>query len=309
MSVTLHGTYDDTIYWERVDRSLAWLGNTDEEQRAAQEKLRGATVAVAGCGGIGGALAVRLARLGVLNLRVADPDSFDWTNINRQLGATRHTVGQNKAEVVAQLANDLAGDVTVEYFTDGITVENAEDFVRDADLVFDQMDFYLIKARYALHRAFRKVSNSPCILSAWCVGWGTSVYKYARDGQTIEEFYDLPEDADITPEVIKQLLLKFVPRQWPYPDNDVIFDWLINRRKVPLFAGSPPMAEAHAVQRGVLELLDRGKPPYATELKPSPYSYVYDGSLLSGEFVDCRTQQTTQSLVPSTEYVPMGPSH
>lgn len=166
MSETIIGTYDERVYWDRVDRSLAWLGNTADEQHQAQERMRNVTVAIAGCGGIGGALAVRLARLGVLNLRVADPDAFGWTNINRQLGATRHTVGRNKAQVAAELANDLAGDVTAEYFTDGITVDNAEDFVRDADLVFDQLDFYLIRARYALHRAFRAVFNSPSILSA-----------------------------------------------------------------------------------------------------------------------------------------------
>lgn len=291
MRETITGTYDDQVYWERVDRSQAWLGNTEDEQREAQERLRTATVAIAGCGGIGGALAVRLARLGVLNLRVADPDAFDWTNINRQLGATRHTVGQNKAKVVAEMANDLAGDVTVEYFTDGITVDNAEDFVRGADLVFDQMDFYLVKERYALHRAFRSVSNSPSILSAWCVGWGTSVYKYDRHGQTIEDFYGLPEDAEMTPEVIRELLLKFVPQQWHYPDIEVILDWLINKKKVPLFAGTPPLAEAHAAQRGVLELLDRGHPPYASELPASPYAYVYDGSLLNGVVVDTRTEQ------------------
>ncbi len=72
----LDGKYDDKIYWERVRRSLAWLGEDEEEQRAAQETLRGATVGVAGCGGIGGALALRLARLGILNLKLADPDAF-----------------------------------------------------------------------------------------------------------------------------------------------------------------------------------------------------------------------------------------
>lgn len=99
-------------YWTRVDRSLCWLGDKDDEQKQRQEVLAG----VAGCGGIGGALAVRLARLGVRHIKVADPDTFDWTNINRQMGATQDTVGQNKAEVVGHLAYDLAGDVTVDIF-------------------------------------------------------------------------------------------------------------------------------------------------------------------------------------------------
>lgn len=41
----------------------------------------------------------RLARLGVLHLRIADPDTFEFSNINRQLGAGLGTVGKNKAEI------------------------------------------------------------------------------------------------------------------------------------------------------------------------------------------------------------------
>ncbi len=281
------GTYDETIYWQRVDRSQAWLGNTEEEQRESQLKLKNATVGVAGCGGIGGALAVRLARLGVLNLKVADPDGFDWTNLNRQLGATRHTIGRNKAEVIAEMANDLAGDVTVEVFPEGITPGNAEEFVSGCDLIFDQMDFYLIRARYALHRAFREHSSAKCILSAWCVGWGTSVYKYMRDSETLEERYGLPEDAQLTPEVIKKLMEKFVPKRWRFPSVDMIHDWLINKRKVPLFAGTPPIAEAHAIQRGALVLTGLEREPYATVLPPAPMAFFYDGSTLEANLIDC----------------------
>lgn len=285
----LVGVYDDNVYWERVDRSQAWLGETEEAQREAQEKLRGATVGIAGCGGIGGAIAVRLARLGVLNLKVADPDTFDWTNINRQLGATRHTVGRNKAEIVAELAHDLAGDVTVEVFEDGITPENAEEFVSGCDLVFDQMDFYLIQARYALHRAFRETSPASCVLSAWCVGWGTSMYKYTKDSEPLEERYGLPEDAGMTPEVVKELMEKFVPRPWRFPSVEVIHDWLINKNKVPLFAGTPPIAEAFAVQRAALVLTGLEREPYATVLPPSPLAFFCDGSTLEAELIDTRT--------------------
>lgn len=162
----LKGQYDDRVFWERVERSQAWLGATEEEQHESQLRLRDSTVGVAGCGGIGGALAVRLARLGVLHIKVADPDGFDWTNINRQLGSSRATLGQNKAEVVGKMAHELAGDVTVDIFPEGITTANAEEFVDGCDLVLDQMDFYVIAERYALHRAFRASEKTRFILSA-----------------------------------------------------------------------------------------------------------------------------------------------
>jgi molybdopterin/thiamine biosynthesis adenylyltransferase len=281
----LQGEYNDRIYWERVRRSLAWLGEDEREQRETQERLRGATVGVAGCGGIGGALAVRLARLGVLSLKVADPDAFDYTNINRQLGATRHTIGQNKAEVVAELAHDLAGDVTVEVYPEGITVDNADEFVDGCDLVLDQMDFYLIGERYALHRAGRESDRNRCILSAWCVGWGTSLYKYTRDSMTIEERYSLPEDAEMTTDVIDRLIGPFVPWEPRFPSMDTLRKWVIEQREVPLFAATPPIAEAACVQRAALVLTDHEREPYATELPPVPAYYWYDGSTFEGELV------------------------
>lgn len=95
--------YDDEFCWKRVGRNLGWLGNTEAEQRQRQCRLRDAVIGVAGCGGIGSATADRLVRMGVRNLKLADPDTFDVSNINRQFGASVDTVGANKAEVVAEL--------------------------------------------------------------------------------------------------------------------------------------------------------------------------------------------------------------
>ena len=47
-------TQDDDFYWERVNRSLGWLGDSESEQAERQRLLRSLTVGVAGCGGIGG---------------------------------------------------------------------------------------------------------------------------------------------------------------------------------------------------------------------------------------------------------------
>lgn len=115
------GTYDDELYWERVDRSLGWLGDTPEEQRARQEKLRDTVIGVVGTGGIGGAVALRLIRMGARNLKLADPDVFDVSNIQRQVGASLNTIGRNKAEVVAEHAYDLTRDVNIDVYPEGIT--------------------------------------------------------------------------------------------------------------------------------------------------------------------------------------------
>lgn len=219
--IRLIGEYDDKNYKERVNRSQAWLGNNEAEQLCAQNAISGSTVGVAGCGGIGGAIAMRLARLGVRHIKVADPDSFDWSNINRQYGSRKDTIGQNKAEVVGNLVHDLAGDVTVEIYPEGITEESASHFVAGCDLVLDQMDFYLIRERYALHREFRKASRAKAIISAWCIGWGSSMLKYTHDSMPIEEYFGMPDDTVMTPEVIMTLLSKFMPETPRFPSLDV----------------------------------------------------------------------------------------
>ncbi|MBU2736049.1 molybdopterin biosynthesis protein MoeB [Acidithiobacillus caldus ATCC 51756] len=197
--IKLEGVYSDEIYWQRVNRSQAWLGNSEKEQFIAQKAISESTVGVAGCGGIGGAIAMRLARLGVRHIKVADPDSFDWTNLNRQFGSSRETVGKNKAEVVGHLVHELAGDVTVEIFPGGITEKSAPEFVDGCDLILDQMDFYLLRERYALHQEFRKLRRAKATISAWCIGWGSSMLKYTYDSMPIEEYFGVKNNAEMTP--------------------------------------------------------------------------------------------------------------
>lgn len=55
---------DEAFYWERVNRSLGWLGSSETEQWRTQEIIRGLTIGLAGCGGIGGMAASRLGGLG-----------------------------------------------------------------------------------------------------------------------------------------------------------------------------------------------------------------------------------------------------
>ena len=88
------GEYDDAAYWERVKRNLAWMGNTEEEQRANQERLRDATIGIAGTGGIGGATAMRLVRMGARHIKIADPEDFELSNVQRQAGASVDTVDE-----------------------------------------------------------------------------------------------------------------------------------------------------------------------------------------------------------------------
>ena len=74
----------------------------------AMEKLHNSRVAVFGIGGVGGYTVEALARSGVGALDLIDDDKVCLTNLNRQIIATRSTVGQYKVDVAAQRIHDIA---------------------------------------------------------------------------------------------------------------------------------------------------------------------------------------------------------
>ena len=71
------------------------------------ERLKNAKVAVFGVGGVGGYAVEALARSGVGTLHLYDDDTVSESNLNRQLVALHSTIGQPKAEVMAQRVRDI----------------------------------------------------------------------------------------------------------------------------------------------------------------------------------------------------------
>lgn len=88
--------------------SEEWLQRT--ELLLGAEKLamlRRAHVLIVGLGGVGAYAAEMIARAGVGRLTLADADTVNVTNINRQLVALRSTVGRPKGEVLAERLRDI----------------------------------------------------------------------------------------------------------------------------------------------------------------------------------------------------------
>ena len=103
------------------------------------KRLRCASVAVFGVGGVGSFAAEALARAGIGRLLLVDPDAVAESNINRQLIALHSTIGMNKAEVMRARILDInpEADVTaMPLFYDASTAEQIDlsryDFVVDA---------------------------------------------------------------------------------------------------------------------------------------------------------------------------------
>lgn len=130
---------------------------------AAMEKLRNSRVAVFGIGGVGGYTVEALARSGVGELDLIDDDKVCLTNINRQIIATRKTVGQYKVDVAAERVHDIDPNIVVNTYKTFYTPETAEQFdFTKYDYVVDAIDTVTGKIALVMNA---KKAKTPIICS------------------------------------------------------------------------------------------------------------------------------------------------
>ncbi len=107
----------------------------------AMEKLAVSRVAVFGIGGVGGYVVEALVRSGVGALDLIDDDKVCLTNLNRQIIATRKTVGKYKVDVAEERVHDINPDCVVRKYQTFYLPETADQFdFRAYDYVVDAID-------------------------------------------------------------------------------------------------------------------------------------------------------------------------
>lgn len=107
----------------------------------AMEKLKNKRVAVFGIGGVGGYVCEALVRSGIGAFDLIDDDKVCLTNLNRQIIATRKTVGKYKVEVMKERMLDINPDVDVRLHQCFFLPENADQFpFEEYDYVVDAID-------------------------------------------------------------------------------------------------------------------------------------------------------------------------
>ena len=141
----------------RYIRNVPTLSET--ECAALQKK----TVAVFGCGGLGGYLIEYLARIGIGSIRCVDADTFEESNLNRQLLSTVSLMGTNKAKAAVQRVREINPDVQIQGFPVYMDKTNVRDLISGCDAVLDALDN--IDSRRVLANAC-KAENIPYIYGA-----------------------------------------------------------------------------------------------------------------------------------------------
>lgn len=109
--------------------------------KEAMDKLQNSRVAVFGIGGVGGYVCEALVRSGVYHFDLIDDDQVCLTNLNRQIIATRKTVGQYKVDVMRERILEINPDADVSVHKCFFLPENADEFpFEEYDYVVDAVD-------------------------------------------------------------------------------------------------------------------------------------------------------------------------
>lgn len=247
-------------YNEAFSRNIGWVTPVE------QERLRNARVAIAGMGGVGGYHLLALTRLGVGNFNIADLDSFELANFNRQTGATVSALGRAKVDVLCELAREINPEVNLTSFGGGVCDANLDRFFSGADLYVDGLDFFAFDARESVF-AYCARNGIPAITVA-PLGMGAALLNFLPGAMTFEAYFRLSGKSPLEKAV--RFLVGLAPAL-------LHRHYLVDKDSVDLRHGRGPSTVAAcqlcagvAAAESLKQLLGRGK------CWPAPHGFQFD---------------------------------
>jgi adenylyltransferase/sulfurtransferase len=153
---------------------------------SGQERMKHASIFVAGAGGLGSAVILYLAAAGIGTLKICDCDRVALSNLNRQVLYSQKQIGMPKVES-AREALKLTNPYTKVIELDRkITLANAKDLVGNVDLIIDCLDNH--ETRYALNRV--SVSSRIPMIHAGVIGFrGQITFLHPPETACLECFF------------------------------------------------------------------------------------------------------------------------
>jgi molybdopterin/thiamine biosynthesis adenylyltransferase len=236
-------------YVTAFSRNIGWL------TEAEQQRLRHKRVAIAGMGGVGGVHLTTLARLGISRFSIADLDTFELANFNRQAGATMSTLGCPKVETLASMARDINPECDIRIFRDGVHKDNIDAFFEDVDLYIDGLDAFAFPARelvfdFCARHRIPATSVAP-------LGMSAALLNFVPGGMTFEQYFGLSGCSDAEKAI--RFLVGFAP-------SLLHRHYLVDATRVNLAEGRGPstglscvLCAGVAAGEAVKILLGRGK--------------------------------------------------
>lgn len=243
-------------YWRRFGRNIGIL--TEEEQK----KLKKSTVAIAGTGGVGGIPAERLARLGIGYLKIADPDIFTESDLNRQFGSSVKVLGRKKVEVVGKILKEINPELRLDMFPGGVNKDNVDDFLNGTDIAIDAIEFFTFKERMLLYPKARK--RGIYVILSGAPGFGAPLLVFSPNGLTMEEFFEVPSDEKQI-ENFRMPAHKICPKLPEYVSSELIQKTLNRERPFSVLSPACTLAGSLLSAEAVLILLNKRKPVVVPE--------------------------------------------
>ncbi len=248
-------------YGKAFSRNIGWV--TEQEQSV----LRNKRIAIAGMGGVGGFHLLTLARLGVGKFNIADLDTFEVENFNRQVGASMTSLGQPKVEVLARMAHDINPDMDIAIFPKGVNASNLDDFFRDVDLYVDGLDFFAFEARenvfaHCAQHGIPAVTVAP-------LGMSAALLNFLPGSMTFEDYFQVAgrQELDKAVRFLVGLAPALLHRHYLADKTRVN----LKERRGPSTVMACQLCAGVAASEALKLLLNRGK------VLAAPHGIQYDG--------------------------------
>lgn len=110
------------------------------------EKIKEKNILLIGLGGVGGYAFEALVRSGIESITIVDGDTFEESNLNRQLLSLKSTINKNKTDVAESRAKEINENIKIKKITQVLTKENINEInFKEYDYVIDACDTLEIK--------------------------------------------------------------------------------------------------------------------------------------------------------------------
>ena len=116
-----------------------------------------------------------------------------------QFGASVHTVGLKKADVLAERLLSINPALRIEQY-EGVSAANVDDFLHGVDMLCDAMDYFVIEPRILMYRRAREL-GIPTVVSC-PIGFGGTLHHFHPDAVSFEQYFALMPEMSETDKLL-----------------------------------------------------------------------------------------------------------
>ena len=146
------------------------------------EKIKQKNILLIGLGGVGGYTFETLVRSGIQNITIVDGDTFEESNLNRQILSLKSTINKNKTDVAETRAKEINENIKIKKITKILTKENINEVnFKEYDYIIDACDTIEIK------KELIKITTKNNIKFISCMGTGNKFHPELLEITTLDK--------------------------------------------------------------------------------------------------------------------------